>query len=356
MTTNGPSPTGFLEDLVRRADRVGASDVHLHRRGAAVAIAFRLDGLLAQACEIPADLGERVFGRIKYLAKLKTYQESLPQEGRIDRGELGCRAEVRVSTYPTVTGEKVVLRLFQDTAVPDLEDLGFPETVMEPLRGCLARAAGLILLTGPAGSGKSTTIYACLKRLGKDGTRHIITVEDPVERILPGIMQTEVNEVAGLTFARAARQLLRQDPQVLVIGEARDEETVEVLVRAALTGHLAIATLHAASCEGVFERLHVLCREKEAMSSAVELVVNQRLLRTRCRSCAGAGCSECVQTGYRGRVAVAECIRVTPELRQALRREGPVAARPGTSLRQLAAGLVESGVTTEAEIRRVLSE
>src|SRR5213078_1998525 len=143
----------------------------------------------------------------------------------------------------------------------------------------LKKNSGMLLLTGPAGSGKTTTIYACLRHLAQSGGRHIITVEDPVEQVVPGIMQTEVNEVLGLDFAKAARHLLRQDPQVLVIGEIRDEETVNIAVRAALTGHLVISTLHAGSCKGVFERLLVLCADHSAVAAAVELVLNQRLVR-----------------------------------------------------------------------------
>src|SRR5204863_5687764 len=147
--------------------------------------------------------------------------------------------------------------------------------------------SGLLLVTGPAGSGKTTTIYACLRQLAEAGGRHIITVEDPVEQIIPGIMQTEINEARGLNFATAARHLLRQDPQVLVIGEIRDDETASLAVRAALTGHLVISTLHAGSCKGVLERLLVMCQDKYAVISALSLIVNQRLLRKLCEACGG---------------------------------------------------------------------
>ena len=173
-----------------------------------------------------------------------------------------------------------------------------PAAANAELEKFLRQTTGLLLLTGPAGSGKTTTIYACLRHLAELGGRHIITVEDPVEQIVPGTMQTEVNEAIGLDFARAARHLLRQDPQVLIIGEIRDEATAQLAVRAGLTGHLVISTLHAGSCQGVFERLLAMCADHSAVASAVELVLNQRLIRKVCSACDGAGCETCLHTGY----------------------------------------------------------
>src|SRR5262245_7247432 len=268
-----------LVNLIHQAEQAGASDIHLQMVGKAADVSFRLDGSMTPATRLPEEIAELVFGRIKFLARLKTYQDSLPQDGRIDKQEIFARNDIRVSTYPTVTGEKIVLRLFQDASVKSWTELELPAHAIAALEKFLAQPMGLLLLTGPAGSGKTTTIYACLNHLVAKGGRHIITVEDPVEQILPGVMQTEVNEARGLTFARAARHLLRQDPQVLVIGEIRDEETAILTVRAALTGHLVISTLHAGSCKGVFERLLVLCRDPYAVWSAVALVLNQRLIR-----------------------------------------------------------------------------
>jgi type II secretory ATPase GspE/PulE/Tfp pilus assembly ATPase PilB-like protein len=210
------------------------------------------------------------------------------------------------------------------------------------------------LLTGPAGSGKTTTIYACLRGLAELGGRHVITVEDPVEQIVPGIMQTEVNEARGLDFAKAARHLLRQDPQALVIGEIRDEETANIAVRAALTGHLVISTLHAGSCKGVFERLLVLCKDHSAVASSVELVLNQRLVRRLCKECAGGGCAACLNTGYRGRLPLAEWLRVNDAMRRRISArevEGLVAQH---SLADGAQTLVKAGHTNRAELNRVL--
>src|SRR5207249_3272905 len=219
--TAADSAPRVLEDLIHQAERANASDIHLQMIGETARVAFRLDGLMTPAMELPEAVAERVFGRIKFLARLKTYQESLPLDGR-----------------------------------------------------------------------------------------HMITVEDPVEQIIPGIMQTEVNEARGLDFACAARHLLRQDPQVLVIGEIRDDQTANLAIRAGLTGHLVISTLHAGSCKGVFERLLVMCRDHYAVWSAVELVLNQRLVRRLCGSCVGRGCADCFDTGYRGRTPVVEWLRV----------------------------------------------
>jgi len=344
----------ILERLVQEAERAGASDIHLQMRSGSAAIAFRLDGVMTPTATLPAEVAERVFGRIKFLSRLKTYQESLPQDGRIDQSDLGAKSDIRVATYPTVTGEKIVLRLFSTATVKTLAELEFPAEARAELERFLGRTSGLLLLTGPAGSGKTTTIYACLRHLAEQGGRHIITVEDPAEQIIPGIMQTEVNEARGLDFAKAARHLLRQDPQVLVIGEMRDDETANIAVRAALTGHMVISTLHAGSCQGVFERLLVLCRDHSAVASSIELVLNQRLIRRLCPECAGRGCASCLSTGYRGRLPLVEWLRTSDALRHrviARDLEGLTAHRP---LAESARALAAAGLTNEEEVRRVL--
>lgn len=343
-----------LKELVQRAEQARASDIHLHIRGATAEVAFRLDGVITPIKELPAQIAEHVLGRIKYLARLKTYQDSLPQDGRIDRLDVGARNDIRVATFPTVTGEKIVLRLFNSTAVMTLRELEFPDVAAQELERFLQLTSGLLLLTGPAGSGKTTTIYACLRQLAEAGGRQIITVEDPVEQVLPGIMQTEVNEARGLDFAKAARHLLRHDPQVLVIGEIRDEETANLAVRAALTGHLVISALHAGSCQGVFERLQVMCADHSAVAASVELVLNQRLVRRLCRACSGAGCANCLNTGYRGRMPLVESLRsdeVTRKKIAALQFD-KIAAKP--SLQDHAHALLQAGLTNAPELHRIL--
>jgi len=351
--TSEVSAPEVLENLVRLAERAGASDIHLQMRGKSAEVGFRLDGIITPGRELPAEIAERVFGRIKFLARLKTYQESLPQDGRIARDELKCKSDIRVATYPTVTGEKIVLRLFNSTSVKALVEIEFPENARAELETFLRQTSGLLLLTGPAGSGKTTTIYACLRHLAELGGRHIITVEDPVEQIVPGTMQTEINEAIGLDFARAARHLLRQDPQVLIIGEIRDEATAQLAVRAGLTGHLVISTLHAGSCKGVFERLLAMCADHSAVASAVELVLNQRLIRKVCSACEGGGCETCLHTGYQGRVPLVEWLRVTEILRDQIRRRELSALAPAQTLEAAARLLVSQSVTNEAEFKRI---
>ena len=338
---------------MHQAERAGASDIHFQMRGKTAEVGFRLDGLITPVRELPAEIAERVFGRIKFLARLKTYQESLPQDGRISRDELKCKNDIRVATYPTVTGEKIVLRLFNPETAKTLGELALPAATNEELEKFLRQTSGLLLLTGPAGSGKTTTIYACLRQLAEAGGRQIITVEDPVEQIVPGTMQTEINEAIGLDFARAARHLLRQDPQVLIIGEIRDEATAQLAVRAGLTGHLVISTLHAGSCHGVFERLLVMCPDHSAVATAVELVLNQRLIRRVCAVCRGAGCETCLRTGYQGRVPLAEWLRVDEPMRQQIRRRELSALVPAQLLDAAARRLVKQGVTNEAEFKRI---
>lgn len=351
---NAAAAPEILERLVHRAEQAGASDIHLQMQGSAATVAFRLDGVMTHAEELAAEVADRVFGRIKFLARLKTYQESLPQDGRIEKEALKARSDIRVATYPTVSGEKIVLRLFDARGVVDIGGLGLPADIQAELERFLRQTAGLLLVTGPAGSGKTTTIYACLKRLAEAGGRHVITVEDPAEQIVPGIMQTEVNETLGLDFARAARHLLRQDPQVLVIGEIRDPETAGIALRAAHTGHLVITTLHAGSCTGVFERLLSLCPEPPAVAAALELVLNQRLVRRLCADCRGVGCGTCLRTGYHGRLPLVEMLRISGEVRQKIVARDLAGITVPVSLRERGGALVQAGLSTEAELARAL--
>jgi len=342
-----------LEDLVRLAERAGASDIHFQMRGKSAEVGFRLDGIITPIRELPAEVADRVFGRIKFLARLKTYQDSLPQDGRISHDELKCKNDIRVATYPTVTGEKIVLRLFNFETAKALNELALDDGPQNALELFLRQSSGLLLLTGPAGSGKTTTIYACLRHLAEAGGRHIITVEDPVEQVIPGTMQTEINEAIGLDFAKAARHLLRQDPQALIIGEIRDEATAQLAVRAGLTGHLVISTLHAGSCRGVFERLLVMCADHSAVASATELVLNQRLIRKVCPACEGVGCETCLRTGYAGRVPLVEWLKVNEPMRDQIRRRELASIKPAQTLEASARSLVNQGTTNEAEFRRI---
>ncbi len=343
-----------MEALVRTAADAGASDLHLQTGAEGVEVTWRLDGVLVPAGHLDRDLGGRVVGRVKYLARLRTYQDALPQDGRIAASDLAVTGDVRVATYPTVTGEKVVLRLFRETTASVLEDLGLSAPALATLQRALLQPLGMILFTGPAGSGKSTTVHACLRRLRDAGGRHVITVEDPVEQVLPGIMQTEVNVARGLSYPAAVRHLLRQDPQVLMLGEIRDDETAGLVVRAAMTGHLVISTLHAGSCRGVLERLLLMERDHFAVASALTLVLNQRLVRKSCGACGAAGCAACRGTGYRGRIPLVEVLEMDDTVRSDLRagRAGQPVVSP--TLAESGAWMVATGRTTAAELGRVL--
>ncbi len=362
MTAPGISPTlqpttsapEFVQHLVKKAESSGASDIHLHRIHNEAKISFRLDGVMTAAETISAELAERVFGRIKFLARLKTYVESMPQDGRINRADVHSAGDLRVSTYPTVTGEKIVIRLFHDAETPSISELGFSSDGVAELHRFLRQGSGLLLLTGPAGSGKTTTIHSCLHHLAAEGGRHIITIEDPVEQIIPNVMQTEVNEARGLTFPVAARHLLRQDPQVLVVGEIRDEETASVAVRAAVTGHLMISTLHAGSCQGIWERLATLCPDSASAATALDLLWNQRLVRRVCAVCHGPGCDRCLHTGFKGRMPIAEWFRLDATARSELRRRGSAVIQPAVSLETGGEKLLAAGITSAAELERIL--
>ena len=333
---------------------LGASDLHLQPRAdGSVDVSMRLDGILCPQETLPSRTASLVIGRIKYLARLRTWENSLPQDGRIEAADAGVGQELRVSTYPTVSGEKVVIRFFSGEGVPRLEELGLDPVPEKRLAEFLAGRRGLLLLTGPSGSGKTTTIYSCLRHLVESDARHIITIEDPVEQRLDGIMQTEVNQARGLTYPRAIRHLLRQDPETIVIGEIRDDETAGIAVRAALTGHQVIATLHAGSCLGVVERLRIMVGDPFALASVLELIVNQRLVRHLCRSCNGRGCSACASTGYRGRLPLAECLQLSTEDRRHLREGRPLQVEPDPSLSSSARALVRDGLTDSREIDRI---
>jgi general secretion pathway protein E len=341
-----------VDDLLRRAHAAGASDLHLEPGPDGVVASLRRDGVLEELGRLPAALGLRLVGRFKALANLLAYRNDLPQEGRIAADRTGLGVEARVATYPTVHGERVAVRL--ETAAGSggsLESLGLGPEPLRGLLGALDQPEGVVLLTGPSGSGKTTTLYAALARLSNSTPRRaVVTVEDPVERRLPGVTQTEVNPTAGLTFARALRSLLRQDPDVILVGEIRDRETASVALEAGLTGHLVASTVHAGTAPLVFARLIDLGVEPFVLTSAVRGVLAQRLLR---RS-DGAG-------GYAGRVLVAEWLPVTEPVRKAIlaRADGATLAAAAResgalSLRDAAVRLVAQGLTTEEEVARVL--
>jgi type II secretory ATPase GspE/PulE/Tfp pilus assembly ATPase PilB-like protein len=366
----GPERASRLVDaLLREAVRRGASDAHLEPTHSAVEVRYRLDGVLHRVAVLDRELAPNLVARLKVLAELLTYRVDIPQEGSIREAAGGYGAEMRVSTFPTVHGEKVVVRLFDPTGrLLDLEDLGLPPDLLAAWTDLLRERTGALLLTGPSGSGKTTTIYACLRSLVRDGGggRHIVTIEDPVEQVLEGVSQSQARPGTEFDFARGLRSLLRQDPEVIMIGEVRDPETAGIAVEAALTGHLVLSTLHAGSACGVIGRLLDMGVEPYLLTSGLRAVLNQRLVRRLCPACsagsaAPVGCDQCARTGYRGRLLLAELLTLDAPLRQAILARSDTAtleAVAGRSerraLRAAADRAVADGLTTPAEIERVL--
>jgi type II secretory ATPase GspE/PulE/Tfp pilus assembly ATPase PilB-like protein len=305
------------------------------------------------------------------LADLLTYRLDVPQEGRMRQAVAQFGADMRVSTFPTIHGEKAAVRLFDATGrTLDLEQLGLPQELLRDLAAMLRERSGAVLLTGPSGSGKTTTIYACLRHLVRaGGGRHIVTIEDPVEQVIEGVSQSQARPGTEFDFARGLRSLLRQDPEVIMIGEVRDAETAGIAIQAALTGHLVFSTLHAGSACGVVTRLLDMGIETYLLTSGLKAILNQRLVRCLCDACrrpAGgrweaAGCNACLGTGYRGRLLLAELLTLNGPLRQAVLDKADTAtleaaARPSgrANIWTAAERAVADGLTTAQEIERVL--
>ena len=359
----------IVEMILAEADRVGASDVHVQPMANQLDVRFRIDGVLGPAAVLPRELAPNVIARLKVMAELLTYRTDIPQEGSI-RGSAGS-TDRRVSSFPTVHGENAVVRIFGPSAqLLELDRIGLPAAILSTLELLLNQRSGAVFLTGPSGSGKTTTIYACLRRL-LAGTvrRHIVTIEDPVERIVEGISQSQARPGTEFDFARGLRSLLRQDPEVIMVGEVRDRETAGIAIEASLTGHLLFSTLHAGSACGVIGRLLEMGVEPYLLTGSIRGILNQRLLRRLCDSCKqnvegvwqAIGCDYCVGTGYRGRLLVAEMLVPDAAFRQAILAKADeveleaIAHRTGwTTIRDGANAAIAAGRTTAAEVDRLL--
>ena len=361
----------MINALFTQAVRDGASDIHLEAFETHSVVRYRVDGTLRTIVNPRRALHNALVSRIKIMASLDIAERRLPQDGRIALRVGGRPIDVRVSTLPTGHGERAVLRLLEkDTGRLQLERLGMAPDVLTQLDQLIRQPNGIVLVTGPTGSGKSTTLYAALSRLDTAGT-NILTVEDPVEYDLPGIGQTQVNPRIDLSFAKALRALLRQDPDVIMIGEIRDLETAQIAVQAALTGHLVLATLHTNDAVSSVTRLVDMGIEPYLLASTLQGVLAQRLFRKLCSQCRLSlpdgraqlnpqGCAACSHTGYSGRSGIHELLVLDDTLRsmihdgdgeQALRS---AARRKGMrSLYEDGARWIESGVTTDTEIARV---
>ena len=354
-TGDGANAVAVVEQLFELAASERASDLHIEPAGDGVKILLRVDGVLRAVAELPPSAHAYVTGRIKVLADLLTYRTDLAQEGRVRFERDGAAVDLRVSVFPAAFGEKIVVRLFDPSErLKTLGQLGLAPGTMGALREALAANDGVILFTGPAGSGKTTTIYACLAALVpvEGGQRSIVTIEDPIEFSIPGVTQTQVNERAGLSFAQSLAHLLRQDPDILMVGEIRDAETARIAVEAGLTGHMVLSTMHCGDCAGAFSRLLDMGIEPYLVTSSVRLVVAQRLLRKLSAETPG---------GYRERVVVSEALPMSDELRRAILAKADrieiarvaEATRATNALVEDAIALAERGVTSEAEVKRV---
>lgn len=378
----------LLNALFTQAIKQKASDIHIETYEDRVLVRNRIDGVLQEVLEIQRAIAPLVISRVKVMAKLDIAEKRIPQDGRISLRIGGHNIDVRVSTLPSNHGERVVLRILDKQAAQlDLNLLGMPKHTLKTVRQMIAEPHGIILVTGPTGSGKTTSLYAMLTELNQV-TRNILTIEDPIEYDLPGIGQTQVNTKVQMTFAKGLRAILRQDPDVVMIGEIRDLETAEIAVQASLTGHLVLSTLHTNTALGALTRLHDMGVESFLLSSSIVGLIAQRLVRKLCSHCKTPhqlreeekelmglnpdtdvsqvfepkGCDYCNHLGYKGRTGIYELIIVDETLRGIIHRNENLQTmenylRPSTpSIREDGFKRVLCGDTSLAEILRVTSQ
>lgn len=366
----------LVDELLNYAVSCGASDVHFEPTRKNLVVKFRLDGVLTIIEELPIFVSDKVIGRLKVLGGLLTYRKDIPQEGRIpgqeDSAVGGKVADKRLAIFPTVHGQRAVVRLFyENTGLTELEQLGFSDFIYSCLKSIAAQNQGVLLLTGPAGSGKSTTLAAVLRHILKTSPgKSLITLEDPVERHIEGVTQVQIPPAGDMTFPVALRSLLRQDPQVLMIGEIRDAETAKIAIEAGLTGHLLMSTMHSGSPAGALLRLLEMDIEPYQVTSSISAVLNQRLVRRLCKKCkaknekantfSAVGCEDCFNTGFKGRALVAEIVQLDGRLRKAIlaktdldELEHILADRGHMNMAQDGLRLVNQGITTPEEVNKV---
>lgn len=362
---HGPERVALLvANILENADKCKATDVYIEPWVDKLQVCFRVDGVILPSTELPRELGPNIIARLKFLANLLSYRQDIPQEGRITQVDSLEGIEVRVSTFPTIHGERVALRLFRrENRQFILEELGLEPGVLKNLKDAIGERTGAILFTGPGGSGKTTSIYSCLSHIAKTEKtrRHIVTLEDPVEQILAGVSQTQVSPSTGFDFSLGLRSLLRQDPEVILVGEMRDPETARVAIEAALSGHLLFSTLHAGSSCGVISRLLEMGIEPYLLTSSLRLILNQRLLRKNCPKCKCNGCAACNNTGYQGRLLLLEAMVLNEEMRRAILNRADRTTleeifinNGGITLVSHAIAAVKAGLTAREEVLRVL--
>ena len=359
----GASVIRLVDQLLAEAIGAGASDLHLEPEEQGIAVRHRVDGVLRPVRVLPRSIAASLVSRVKILSGLDIADRMRPQDGRARVAVFGTVIDLRVSTLPVSHGEKIVVRVLDGSAgLRTLESIGFAADDLSRIRGLLEQREGLILVTGPTGSGKTTTLYAALREIQLRGV-NVVTVEDPIEYRLPGVVQVQVHDRAGLTFGAALRSILRQDPDVILVGEIRDRETAEIAIQASLTGHLVLSTLHTNDAASAVTRLIDIGVASYQIATAVRGVVAQRLVRRVCEECAAMGCDACEGKGYRGRRAIAEILVSSPEFE---RRVAAGASTESLAEAARAAGciplwesglsLVRKGETTMDELRRIAAE
>lgn len=388
--TDDDSPiVRLVNQIFSHAMAEKASDIHIDPHETKVMVRLRVDGMLQVERQLPKHMQSMLTARIKILANLDITEHRIPQDGRIKINIDFRPIDLRVSTLPTVYGEKIVMRILDlSSSLNELNHLGFNKVNLQRVEKMLERPNGIVLITGPTGSGKSSTLYAALNRLNKEEV-NIITVEDPVEYQLEGVNQIQVNPNVGLTFAAGLRSILRQDPNIIMVGEIRDKETAEIAIRASLTGHLVLSTLHTNDSISSITRLIDMGVDSFLVASSVSGIVAQRLVRKVCRDCGreqeatkreidifgkrglkiekikrGGGCASCNMTGYKGRIAIHEVLTVTEEMKRLILNEEPLSKLKEAAQKQKTIFLLDDGLlkvrqgitTTEEILRAVLME
>ena len=384
----------LVEALIQEANRALASDIHIHPVSKSVLVQFRIDGILRNACELPRNVYPEVISRIKILADLRTDEHQSPQDGRFRTDiEGGGTVDIRVSIAPTYYGQNIVMRLLTEKKEEvTLATLGFGSKDREKIEQAIKRTHGMILVTGPTGSGKTTTLYTLIRMLNT-GESSVVTIEDPIEYALEEVEQIQVNDQTSLTFANGLRCILRQDPDVIMVGEIRDAETARISINAALTGHLLFSTLHTNDAASNLPRLIDMGIEPYLIASTVNLVIGQRLMRKICPKCKtknkissielkslseaippealhdmkayyhGKGCDACGGSGYSGRIGTQEVLVVSNEIREAILRKASASEIQELAVKNGMVTMVydalekaASGITTIQEVLRVIHE